>query len=129
VYDDAGRVATYTTGARIADARGARDLTADKIELFLAPKASEVQRLEAYGAVTVKEPARTASGTRLTYTAEDDKYVMTGTVGTPVIVVEQKPGGGCQKSQGTRLVFRQAVEGFTLDEMKHINPCTAGPAR
>ncbi|CAN5510364.1 hypothetical protein BH23ACI1_BH23ACI1_04620 [soil metagenome] len=112
VYDDASRMATYTTEARITGAHG--DLTADKIELFLAKEASDLERAEAYGAVTVREGLRTARGTRLTYTAADDQYVMTGSPGIPVVIVENKPSG-CEKSVGSRLTFRREVEHITLE--------------
>ena len=123
VYDDAKRMATYTTKAQLHGAQG--DLTAEKIELFLAAKTNDLERLEAYGAVTVNETDRKATGTRLTYTAEDDQYVMTGDVGTPVVVIEQKADGACTRTQGTKLVFRRAVEGITMDSMVS-RACTGG---
>lgn len=125
VYDDATRVATYTTKAQLHGAQG--NLTGDTVELHLAPDTNDVERVEAYGTVTVKEGHRTATGTRLTYTAEDDRYVMTGSVGTPVVVIERKQGE-CTRTQGTRLVFRRAVEGITMDQMSW-EPCAAGSAR
>jgi LPS export ABC transporter protein LptC/lipopolysaccharide transport protein LptA len=118
-YDDARRLATYTEKAHINGPQG--DVTADKIELFLASKANELQRAEAYGTVTVKDALRTATGTRLTYTAADDQYVMTGAVGNPVVVIEKKPGS-CAKTLGSRLTFRRAVDGVTMDEMQS-KPC------
>ena len=50
------------------------DVTAEKLELFLKPAANELERAEGYGAngtVIVKEDGRTATGARLTYTAQD----------------------------------------------------------
>jgi lipopolysaccharide transport protein LptA len=122
VYDDAKRMATYTTKARLWGAQG--DLTAEKIELHLAAKTNDLERLEGFGAVTVKEANRTATGTRLTYTAEDDLYVMTGDIGTPVVVIERKPNNDCTRTQGTRLEFRRAIEGIEMNAMESI-PCTA----
>lgn len=126
VYDDAKRMATYTTDARITGAQG--DLKADRIELFLAKTASDLERLEAYGAVSVKEGIRTARGTRLTYTAPDDQYVMTGEPGTPVVIIENKPTG-CEKSIGSALTFRRAVEQMTLTTPESGLKCTAEDQR
>jgi lipopolysaccharide transport protein LptA len=94
VYDDAKRMATYTTAARLVGAQG--DLRAARIELSLAAGSSDLERLEAHEEVTLREGIRTAWGTRLTYTAADDLYVLTGTVKAPVVIVENKPEG-CEK--------------------------------
>ena len=61
LYDDAKRLATYTTNAHLIGAEG--DVTAEKLELFLKPGANELERVEGYGkegTVIVKESARTA---------------------------------------------------------------------
>lgn len=122
VYDDAKRMATYTTKARITGAQG--DLTADRIELFLAADDNELERAEAHGAVTVKEGVRTALGTRLTYTAADDTYVMRGAVGAPVVVIENAPSG-CQKSIGEVLTFRRgSVEHVRMEGSQGASTCT-----
>ena len=76
-YDDARRLAIYTTTAHINGRQG--DITANRIELFLKPAGSnELERAEAYAkgpeAVIVKEGVRTATGTHLTYTAADEQY-------------------------------------------------------
>ena len=118
-YDDAKRLATYTTKARITGAQG--DVTADTIELFLKKDVNELERAEAYGAVTVKEGIRTATGRRLTYTAVNDLYVMTGAVGAPVEVVEDKPGE-CSRTIGTKLTFRRTDERVQMDDSK-TQPC------
>ena len=124
MYDDAKRVATYTTKAQLDGAQG--NLTGDKIELHMAAAASELERVEAYGTVRVKEGNRTATGTRLTYTAKDDRYVMTGDVGNPVVVIEQKDGD-CTETVGSHLEFRRAVEGISMKGMSST-PCKAKSA-
>jgi lipopolysaccharide export system protein LptA len=124
VYDDARRLATYTTEAHLNGAQG--DVRADKLELYLGEGGQDLERAEAYGAVTVKEGIRTATGTRLTYTAAEDQYLMTGTVGTPVILIEETPGK-CTRTQGTRLTFRRTVERIVMDNATS-GPCT-GAAR
>lgn len=123
VYDEAKRMATYTDKAQLDGAQG--NLTADKIELHLARTTNDLDRVEAYGTVTVKEGNRTATGTRLTYTAEDDRYLMTGDVGTPVIVIEQKDKD-CSRTQGNELIFRRAIEGISMKPMIST-PCRVSP--
>jgi lipopolysaccharide transport protein LptA len=112
VYDDAKRLATYTTKAHLISAQG-EDLTAEKLELFLAKDSNEVERAEGYGsngAVIVKESARIATGERVTYFAKDETYHMTG---TPVVVVEIAPND-CKKSIGAVLTFQRAVDSVDM---------------
>lgn len=124
VYDEAKRMATYTTKAQLQGAQG--NIAADKIELYLAATTGDLDRVEAYGAVTVKEGNRTATGTRLTYTAADDRYVMTGEVGTTPVVVIEKADKDCTRTQGTELTFRRATEGISMKQMTY-GPCRGGP--
>lgn len=111
VYDDAKRLATYTGKAHLVGAQG--DVAAEKLELFLAEGASELERAEGYGengTVVVKESARTAAGARLTYTAKTETYVLTG---TPVKVIETAPAD-CKESVGAVLTFQRAVDTFSM---------------
>ena len=106
-YDDAKRLATYTGKAHLVGAEG--DVTAEKLELFLLASANELERAEGYGAngaVIVKESGRVATGARLTYTAKDERYLMTG---TPVEAVEHAPAD-CKKSIGAVLTFQRSVD-------------------
>ena len=77
--------------------------------MFLVQGANELERAEGYGAngaVIVKESGRVATGARLTYTAKDERYLMTG---TPVEVVENSPSD-CKKSVGAVLTFQRSVD-------------------
>jgi lipopolysaccharide export system protein LptA len=106
-YDDAKRLATYTGNAHLVGAEG--DVTAEKLELFLVQGANELERAEGYGAngaVIVKESGRVATGARLTYTAKDERYLMTR---TPVEAVENSPSD-CKKSVGAVLTFQRSVD-------------------
>ncbi len=106
-YDDSKRLATYTGKAHLIGAEG--DVTAEKLELFLVQGANELERAEGYGtngAVIVKESGRVATGARLTYTAKDERYLMTG---TPVEALETAPQD-CKKSVGAVLTFQRAVD-------------------
>src|SRR6266542_970210 len=111
VYDDAKRLATYTGHAHFVGSEG--DVTAEKLEMFLLSGSNELERAEGYGAngeVVVKESGRIATGARLTYTAKDQTYLMTG---TPVKVVENTPPD-CKESVGAVLTFKRAVDTVDL---------------
>jgi len=83
-YEDAERRLAYTGAAHMNGVGG--DMTADKIELYLKPSGDEIERVEAYTKVTLTEKTgRVTTGSRLTYTAVDDRSVV---VGTPVQVNE-----------------------------------------
>jgi lipopolysaccharide transport protein LptA len=129
LYDDAKRLATYTGKAHMIGSEG--DVTAEKLELFLVSGANELERAEGYGAngtVVVKEGERVATGARLTYTAKDQKYLMTG---TPVEAVENTPPD-CKKSVGAVLTFHRSVDTVTMTGNELIRsesakiPCPAG---
>ena len=125
VYDDAKRQATYTTKAVLDGPQGL--LTADVIELFLAKETNDLQRAEADGNVTIREGQRVARGTHLTYTAASEEYVLTGAVGTPVTVVDDKPSG-CEHTTGTRLVFQRNSENLSMANPVS-RPCRPGDPR
>jgi lipopolysaccharide export system protein LptA len=111
VYDDAKRLATYTGHAHFVGSEG--DVTAAKLELYLVKDSNELDHAEGYGAngeVVVKEGGRVATGARLTYTANTQTYVMTG---TPVTVVERTPTD-CKESVGAVLTFQRAADTVDL---------------
>jgi lipopolysaccharide export system protein LptA len=117
VYEDAKRIATYTTGptaqAHLVGSEG--DVTAEQIQLFLKEGSKELDRAEAEGKVTVIEGFRTATGQHLTYTPANETYVMTG---APVEVVE-KPPNDCRISNATTITFRKAAEAMTMENNRY----------
>jgi lipopolysaccharide export system protein LptA len=117
VYEEARRLATYTTGptaqAHLVGSQG--DVTAERIDLFLKEGSKELDRAEAEGKVTVIEGVRTATGQHLTYTPANATYVMTG---TPVQVVEKLPNE-CRISDGSTLTFRRDAEILTMDNNRY----------
>jgi lipopolysaccharide export system protein LptA len=121
VYDDGKRMATYTTAARLVGAQG--DLRAARIELFLAATSSDLERLEAYDSVTIREGVRKAEGERLTYTTADEQYVLTGPVKSPVVIVENL-STECRKSQSRRVTFRRASDYMEMERPVSLE-CTA----
>ncbi len=132
--------------ARVTGPQG--DLRAHKIELFLAGDGSTLERVEAYGEVRLRtefmpgtdeaeerqpgEPdlvpePRDARGERLTYFAEDERYLMHG---TPVQISER-----CRETQGKSLTFFKAVDTITVDGNEEIrtqsragNDCAEPPS-
>jgi LPS export ABC transporter protein LptC/lipopolysaccharide transport protein LptA len=109
-YEDAPRRATYTGDAHLSGPQG--DMTAAKIELYLKESGDEVDRLEAYAAesetVVIREQNRKTTGTRLTYTSADDRYVVAG---KPAVNVD---ACGNQSSGGT-LIFVKATDTIIVD--------------
>ena len=118
VYEEAKRLATYTTGptakAHMVGTQG--DVTADRIQLFMKQNANELERAEADGTVTVKEGLRIATGQHLTYTPADETYVMTG---SPVEVEERK-ATECRVSSGNTLKFRKAGEAMAMENNQYV---------
>ena len=107
------------------------DVTAEKLELYLLKDSNGLDRAEGYGAngeVVVRESGRIATGARLTYTAKDQTYVMTG---TPVTAVEPTPPD-CKESVGAVLTFQRAADtvnmkgnGVVRSTQRQI-PCPSG---
>ena len=95
-YDDATRRLTYTGTAHLTGPEG--DMAADRIELYLKESGDELDRAEAYESLTLREQDRKTTGARMTYTAYDERYVITG---TPVKIVDQCD----QETIGTALTF------------------------
>jgi lipopolysaccharide export system protein LptA len=127
VYEDAKRLATYTSGAtakaHLVGTQG--DVTADQIQLFLKPSVNELQRAEADGNVVLKERNRTGTGAHLSYTPENETYVMTG---SPV-EVEEKTGTECRVSSASTLTFDRTSDRMVMDNNRvapvKLRQCTA----
>ena len=119
-YKDATRQAVYTKSARVTGAEG--DIQAERIVLFLKEKANELERAEAYEKVTLKEGVRLVQGSKMVYTAADDRYVMTG---PPVLIVEEKPKCGemlAQTATYERAKNRMLADGADANTVSA--PCT-----
>jgi lipopolysaccharide export system protein LptA len=107
LYEDAKHRATYIGHAHMNGPNG--DVTADKIELFLAEQGGQLERAEADGNVVSRQDNRRAYGRHLTYIAKDDLYTMTG---SPVKIYEQTPTN-CRITEGTTLVFDRTLSTTT----------------
>ena len=107
------------------------DLKAFRIVVTLAKNESKMERLEAQDDVTLRLDQRIASGTRLTYHAEDERYVMTGATAMPVVIVE-----GCRQTTGQALTFFKSTDRIIVDGNEEIrtqtrngaSPACAAPA-
>ncbi|MBF8299844.1 MAG: hypothetical protein HW394_214 [Acidobacteria bacterium] len=140
-YSDAARTITYgsprpppaparsTAPAQLSGPQG--DLRASRIEVVLAKTASRADRLEAYANVNVRLETRVATGDRLTYFAEDERYVMTGIATVPVKIAEE-----CRETSGRTVTFFKSGERIIVDgneevrtQSKREGPCPAPSAR
>jgi LPS export ABC transporter protein LptC len=115
--------------ARLSGSQG--DVTAGRIELVLAKAGSQLDRLEAYTAVNIRVDTRVGTGDRLTYFAEDGRYVITGIATVPVKIVEE-----CRQTTGRTVTFFKSTERIIVDGNEEVRtqsqrggPCPAPPAR
>ena len=116
-YSDDTRMATYTTAAQLNGDQG--NLSAGKLELQLAKAENALDRLEATGAVTAVVDRRTVTGTRLTYSPADDKYVV---VGAPVKMLDAE----CKETNGKTLTFWKASDRVQVDGNNEVRTQTKG---
>jgi LPS export ABC transporter protein LptC len=105
-YEESSQRATYSGDAHLSGPQG--DMTADRIELYLKPSGDEIDRAEAYGALTLREQNRKTTGERLTYTTSNETYVVTG---LPVTILDE-----CGRpTEGQKLTFVQATDTVNID--------------
>ena len=161
-YDDEKRIVTYSgavlppTTERGAGSAGARsgapsdsrravpvrdaqlsgpqgDLRGGRIEIVLAKEGNTVERLEGYTGVTLKLDKRTARGSRLTYYASEERYVMSAAGTTRVTVTEAQTAASgavtCHETVGRTLTFYKSTDTISVDgndqdrtEMQ-VKPC------
>ena len=83
-------------------------MTADTVEAFLQqrgglaqPGGSQLDHIVAQGNIQIEQPERKASGTRLVYTARDEKFVLTGSASRPPSIFDAERG----QIQGDSLTF------------------------
>jgi LPS export ABC transporter protein LptC/lipopolysaccharide transport protein LptA len=106
-YDDASRRLTYTGDAHVTGSSG--DMTAVRIELYLKTSGDELDKVEAYDTVTLREQTgRKTTGNRMTYLSANEQYIITG---TPVIVLE--PCG--RETRGRTLTMYKATDRIVVD--------------
>ena len=120
------------TRAQVKGPQG--DLRAERIEIVLAQPDNRMDRLEAYTRVRLDIDTKTAVGDRLTYRAENERYVMSGAGATPVTVTVTTAATptapqSCRETAGRSLTFNKATDSVDVDgkEETRINtrnvPC------
>ncbi|MGB7218487.1 MAG: LPS export ABC transporter periplasmic protein LptC [Vicinamibacterales bacterium] len=116
-YEDAARRATYAGDAHMSTTD--RDLTASRIELYLKPSGDELERAEAYEAVTLRDQNQKITGTRLTHTTADDRYVVAG---QPVTIADS-----CgRETTGRTLTYLKATDTLVVDGSPQSRTQTKG---
>jgi lipopolysaccharide export system protein LptA len=119
-YRENTRCATYTGGAHLKGPEG--DMKADKIDLYLKPSGNELERAEAYDNVVLKETGRTTTGSRVSYFADDERYLASG---TPVKVADE-----CDfETTGHTLTFHKATDTIVVDGKKHFRTSGKGSGK
>jgi LPS export ABC transporter protein LptC len=114
-YDDDDRRLTYSGGAHLSNRDG--DMQAEKIELYLKPSGDELDRAEAFDALTLKEQNRKTTGARMTYTADSEQYIISG---APVKIVDE-----CgRETIGKTLTFLKATDRIVVDGNQQIRTLT-----
>jgi lipopolysaccharide export system protein LptA len=116
-YADRTRQAVYQTGVHMNGAQG--ELWADSMTLTLAPKENALTGLEAAGQLRATVEKRQVTGTRLVYTPDGDKYVVTG---APVRMVDAE----CQETTGKTLTFFKGSDRALIDGNQEIRTQTKG---
>jgi lipopolysaccharide export system protein LptA len=92
------------------------NLQAERIELILPETGGgRAERLEAYQKVTARVDTRVASGDRLTYFTDDERYLMTGIATVPVQIVD-----GCRTTTGRSVTFFKSTERIIVDGQEEI---------
>ena len=95
------------------------DVRGERIEIALAKEGNKVERLEGYTGVTLKLDKRTAVGSRLTYYASEERYVMSAAGTTPVKVTDvQTAASGavtCRETVGRTLTFYKSTDTISVD--------------
>jgi lipopolysaccharide export system protein LptA len=75
-------------------------MTSDSVHVILLPKkgqaenqsASQLERIEAQGDIRIEQAGRKAQGSKLVYTAADEKMVLTGTPDRPPSIFDAERG-------------------------------------
>jgi LPS export ABC transporter protein LptC/lipopolysaccharide transport protein LptA len=105
-YEESSKRATYTGDAHLNGPQG--DMAAAKIELYLKQSGDELDRAEAYEAVTLRDQNRETKGARMTYFSADERYVVTG---APVTITDE-----CARvTTGRTATFSKATDTVIVD--------------
>jgi lipopolysaccharide export system protein LptA len=105
-YSDADRRGDFRGEVTAQDPSGV--IHADEAQVFLTPQRKEAKsqqaqldRIVATGHIVLTQPGRKGTGERLVYTADDGRYVLTGSPGNPPHVEDAAKG----TTTGSALIF------------------------
>jgi lipopolysaccharide transport protein LptA len=119
-YEEGSRRGTYLGEAYANGPQG--DLRAERIELYMKPSGDELDRAEAYDNVTLAEPTRKTTGTRMTYFTADERYVVSG---TPVTILDD-----CGRNMSGRTVtWYRNDERIIVDGSEQMRTRTQGGSK
>jgi lipopolysaccharide export system protein LptA len=117
-YSDKARRAHYDGDVHFSQAEN--DLSAATVDLFLKPEGNELERAEAShpsSGLVLREQGRRTTGSKLTYSAADERYDVSG---APVTVVDQ-----CGRTtSGRTLTFRKATDTIEIDGNRRVRTQT-----
>jgi len=117
-YNDKGRKASYAGTVHFSQAEN--DLTAASVDLFLKPTGNEIERAEASDAangLVMREQGRRTTGSKMTFSAADDRYDVTG---APVSITDQ-----CGRvTNGRTLTFKKATDTIEIDGNRRVRTQT-----
>jgi lipopolysaccharide export system protein LptA len=120
MYDDTARRASYKTKAQVTGQQG--NLTADMIALYLTSSGNSLERLEAFDRVVLRDEKQWADGDRLTFHADDERYVMTAAPGPKLVhlCADQRP------TTGKTLTFFKSIDRIVVDGNEVVRTRTTG---
>lgn len=117
-YDDKARRASYSGDVHFAQADN--DLSASSVDLFLKSSGNELERAEASSAangLVLREQGRRTTGAKMTYSAADERYDVTG---APVSITDQ-----CGRvTSGRTVTFKKATETVEVDGNRRVRTQT-----
>jgi lipopolysaccharide export system protein LptA len=117
-YSDKARRAHYDGDVHFSQAEN--DLSAATVDLFLKPDGNELERAEAFhpsNGVVLREQGRQTTGSKLSYSAADERYDVSG---APVSVIDQ-----CGRTtSGRTLTFRKATDTIEIDGNRRVRTQT-----
>jgi lipopolysaccharide export system protein LptA len=117
-YDDKAHRASYEGDVHFSQAEN--DLAAAKVDLYLKPSGNEVERAEAFdpeNSLVLREQGRRTTGSKMAYSAADDRYDFTG---APVGITDQ-----CGRvTNGRTLTFKKATDTIEIDGNRRVRTQT-----
>ena len=116
-YEEALRRATYVGDAYANGPQG--DLRAVRIELYLRPSGDELERAEAYEEVALTEGDRKTSGSRMTFSSADQRYLVSG---APVTITDSCGGDMI----GRTVTWDKLTERVIIDGSEQMRTRTQG---